>query len=40
MKFYKTFKDDKNVYFILEYIEGEELFDAIRVICLLGTTDA
>ena len=32
MQFIKTFKDINNVYFLIEYIKGMELFDAIREI--------
>ena len=35
MKFYRTFKDDDNIYFVTEYIAGEELFNTIREIGLL-----
>lgn len=40
MHFYRTFKDNRNIYFILQYIRGMELFDVIRVIGLCGTKDA
>ncbi len=40
MSFYRTYQDKHNIYFILEYIRGQELFDAIRVIGLLGTSDS
>lgn len=36
MKLIKTFKDEKRVYFLLEYIRGQELFDVIREIGLLN----
>lgn len=32
MDFYRTFKDNNNVYFLMEYINGMDLFDAIREI--------
>lgn len=32
MKFYRSYKDDENIYFLTEYIAGFELFDAIRII--------
>lgn len=35
LKFYRSFKDMENIYFLTEYIPGEELFDAIREIGLL-----
>ncbi|KAL4498348.1 hypothetical protein ABPG72_013154 [Tetrahymena utriculariae] len=40
MKFIKTFKDNQNVYFLLEYVKGMELFDVIREIGLLNTYDS
>ena len=40
MNFYRTFQDKQHIYFILEYIRGQELFDAIRVIGLCGTKDS
>lgn len=30
MQFLRTYKDDYQVYFLLEYIKGMELFDVIR----------
>jgi serine/threonine protein kinase len=30
MKLVKTFADDKRIYFLNEYIAGEDMFDAIR----------
>ena len=30
MHFYQTMKDDLNIYFLVEYIKGMELFDVIR----------
>lgn len=35
MKFYRSYKDNENIYFLTEYIPGMELFDAIRVIGIL-----
>jgi cGMP-dependent protein kinase len=35
MRLVKTFKDESRVYFLLEYINGIDLFDAIREIGLL-----
>ena len=29
-KLYRSFKDETNIYFLLEYIQGMELFDVIR----------
>jgi len=40
MKLIRTFKDEKNVYFLTSFIKGIELFDAIREIGLLGTIDS
>lgn len=40
MKFFRTFKDYLSVYFLTEFISGMELFDVIRDIGLLGTTDS
>ncbi|CAD8079837.1 unnamed protein product [Paramecium sonneborni] len=36
----KTFKDALDVYFLLEYVRGMELFDVIRDIGLLSTYDS
>ena len=36
VKLVKTMKDTKNIYFLMEYIKGKELFDVIRVIGLLN----
>ena len=36
MKLVKTFKDDERVYFLMEYIHGIDLFDAIREINLVN----
>ena len=40
MQFFRSFKDDYNIYFLQEYIGGVELFDAIRDIGLLDTAQA
>lgn len=40
MRFFRTFKDQLSVYFLTEFISGMELFDVIRDIGLLGTTDS
>ena len=32
MKFERSFKDEANIYFLMEYVSGMELFDAIREI--------
>lgn len=36
VKLVKTLKDTKNIYFLMEYIRGKELFDVIRDIGLLN----
>ena len=36
VKLVKSLKDDKNIYFLMEYIKGKELFDVIRDIGLLN----
>lgn len=35
MRFYRSYKDDENIYFLTEFINGIELFDAIRIIGIL-----
>eukprot|EP00357_Protocruzia_adherens_P010829 CAMPEP_0115010342 /NCGR_PEP_ID=MMETSP0216-20121206/23254_1 /TAXON_ID=223996 /ORGANISM="Protocruzia adherens, Strain Boccale" /LENGTH=883 /DNA_ID=CAMNT_0002378529 /DNA_START=177 /DNA_END=2828 /DNA_ORIENTATION=+ len=40
MKLVKTFKDERRVYFLAEYVKGLELFDVIRVIGLLSKEDS
>jgi cGMP-dependent protein kinase len=37
---YRTFKDEKNVYFMLEFVEGMELFDVIREIGYLNNFES
>ena len=37
MDFFRTYKDEKNVYFLTEFIKGMELFDVIREIGLIYT---
>ena len=32
MKYIKSFKDNSNIFFLLEYVKGLELFDVIREI--------
>lgn len=39
MQFIRTYKDDYQVYFLLEFIKGMELFDVIREIGLLKIYD-
>lgn len=36
----RTFKDALDVYFLLEFVKGMELFDVIRDIGLLSTYDS
>jgi cGMP-dependent protein kinase len=38
--FYKAYQDHKNIYFLLEYIYGMEMFEAIREIGILNKTIA
>jgi len=40
MEFFRTYKDETNVYFLTEYIAGMELFDVIREIGLLNKLEA
>lgn len=40
MGFYRTYKDQDNIYFLTEYIRGMELFDVIREIGLLTKKEA
>jgi cGMP-dependent protein kinase len=37
MEFIRSFKDEHYVYFLTEFINGIELFDAIRLIGLLNS---
>ncbi len=39
MRFYRSFKDARCVYFLLEYIKGVELFDAISKMGILKDLD-
>lgn len=39
MQFLRSYKDQNNIYFLVEYIRGMELFDVIREIGLLNTYD-
>ena len=38
VKLVKTLKDEKNIYFLMDYIKGKELFDVIRDIGMLTKT--
>ncbi|EGR27195.1 protein kinase domain protein [Ichthyophthirius multifiliis] len=40
MRYFKCFKDEFNVYFLLEFIQGQELFNVIRDIGLLSSWDS
>ena len=40
VQYVKTFKDSMDIYFMLEYVRGQELYDVIRDLGLLGTYDA
>jgi cGMP-dependent protein kinase len=40
MKLYQTMKDEERVYFLCEYVDGCDLFDAIRAMGLLTDTDS
>lgn len=40
MNFCRTYKDTHSVFFLVEFISGLELFDVIREIGLLSTTDS
>lgn len=40
MRFVRSFKDDINIYFLVEYVKGMELFDVIRDIGLLKAYDS
>jgi cGMP-dependent protein kinase len=40
MKFYRSFKDEKNIYFIVEYIAGSMLYDVIRELDIIDTEEA
>lgn len=40
MTFYRSLKDNNYIYFVEEYIKGMELFDVIREIGLLSTSES
>ena len=40
LKLIKTFKDENCIYFLLEYVRGEDLFDVIRKLNLLTEQDS
>jgi len=39
MKFFRTYKDNTSIYFLIEYINGLELWDVIRIINNLSDYD-
>ena len=40
LKLIKTFKDDRRIYLLTEFVNGSDLFDTIRVLNLLSDSDA
>lgn len=40
VKLVKTFKDDERVYFLMEYVRGNDLFDVLRILDLVKDTDS
>jgi cGMP-dependent protein kinase len=40
MQFIRNFKDNNNIYFLVEYIQGLELFDVIRELGILTISDS
>jgi cGMP-dependent protein kinase len=40
LKLVKTFKDSKRIYFLTEYVKGQDLFDVIRILNLLTEQSA
>lgn len=40
IQYARSFKDNCDVYFLVEYVKGMELFDVIRDIGLLNTYDS
>ncbi|OMJ96378.1 hypothetical protein SteCoe_134 [Stentor coeruleus] len=40
LKLVKTFKDQKRLYFLLEYVRGQDLFDVIRELGLVSDDDS
>lgn len=40
VKLIKTFQDSKRLYFLLEFVKGQDLFDVLRVMGLLNDADA
>jgi cGMP-dependent protein kinase len=40
LKLVKTFKDTHCIYFLTEYVDGEDLFDVMRAFGIVGDKDA
>lgn len=40
LKLIKTFKDEKRVYFLTEYVKGQDLFDVLREIGIVSENDS
>ena len=40
MKLVKTFKDDERLYFLTEFVQGQDLFDVLRHLGLLKSNDS
>ena len=40
MKLVKTFKDNDRLYFLMEFVDGLDLFDVMRVLRILREVDA
>ena len=40
MKLIKTYKDEKRIYFLTEFINGKDMFDTLRAMPILGETEA
>jgi cGMP-dependent protein kinase len=40
VKLIKTFKDSKRIYFLMEFVKGQDLFDVLRAMGLLNDADA
>lgn len=40
MKYLRSYKDEHMIYFLIEFVRGMELFDAIREIGILKKYDA
>ena len=40
MQYIRTYKDQNYIYFLVEYVKGLELYDVIRIINLLNTSES